>query len=279
MTTDSGAANRSCGIAVMAKASAPGRVKTRLVPPLSHDEAAYLNTAFLQDVAGNLLATGRIVDMSGYMAFGPPGSESFFASILPHGIGLIEAWFPDFGDCLYAAIAQQLASGHEAACVLNSDSPTLATTLLVNAVETLLAPGDRVVLGPSSDGGYYLLGMKQAYRGLFENIDWSTERVARQTIERARQLGLETVVLPEWYDVDDAASLRLLADEVLAGLSHVAHELTSYPAPHATAWLKALLQDEGSVARLGIRLPASFHRHSQAAWTAPGVASGQDLPA
>src|SRR5438270_386008 len=59
----------SCGVAIMAKASAPGRTKTRLVPPLTFEQAAALNTAFLQDVAGNLLLAGRHAPIAGYVAF------------------------------------------------------------------------------------------------------------------------------------------------------------------------------------------------------------------
>jgi len=73
----------SCGIAFMAKASAPGRAKTRLVPTLSFEEAAALNTAFLQDVADNVLAAAQHAGISGYAAFGPPGSEDFFGRTLP----------------------------------------------------------------------------------------------------------------------------------------------------------------------------------------------------
>ena len=87
--------------------------------------------------------------------------------------------------------------------MLNSDSPTLPTALLSETAEALARPGDRAVLGPSSDGGYYLLGLKTAHRRLFEDIAWSTERVAEQTLERAREIGLEVYRLPVWYDVDD----------------------------------------------------------------------------
>src|SRR5580693_4943390 len=88
----------SCGIAVMAKASVPGRTKTRLVPPLTFAEAAAFNTAFLQDVAANILAASDRTSISGYMAFGPPESVAFFETMLPSGIGLIECWLPNFGD-------------------------------------------------------------------------------------------------------------------------------------------------------------------------------------
>ena len=207
----------SCGIAFMAKASTPGRAKTRLVPPLTFAEAAALNTVFLQDVADNVLLAARHTSpagIAGYAAYGPPDSEDFFRHTLPGAIGLIEAWLPNFGDCLFHTIREIFARGHSAAVVLNSDSPTLPTALLVETAELLARPGDRVVLGPSSDGGYYLLGLKIAHRRLFEDIAWSTERVAAQTRERAREIDLEVHSLPVWYDVDDMDGLRRLYAEL-----------------------------------------------------------------
>jgi len=207
-----------CGIAFMAKASAPGRAKTRLVPPLTFEEAAVLNTAFLQDVADNVLLAGgdaeRHGGIAGYAAYGPPGSEDFFRRTLPGGIGLIEAWRQNFGDCLLHTIERIFARGHSSAVVLNSDSPTLPTAFLVETAAALARPGDRAVLGPSSDGGYYLLGLKAAHRHMFENIAWSTEKVAKQTLERAREIGLEVYRLPVWYDVDDIDGLRRLYTEL-----------------------------------------------------------------
>src|SRR5580704_16239649 len=208
-----------CGIAFMAKASAPGRAKTRLVPPLTFEEAAVLNTAFLRDVADNVLLAARDCDrpssgIAGYAAYGPPGSEDFFRRTLPGGIGLIEAWRQNFGDCLLHTIEQIFARGHASAVVLNSDSPTLPTAFLVETAAALARPGDRAVLGPSSDGGYYLLGLKAAHRHMFENIAWSTEQVAKQTLERAREIGLAVHRLPVWYDVDDVEGLRRLRAEL-----------------------------------------------------------------
>ena len=98
--------------------------------------------------------------------------------------------------------------------MLNSDSPTLPTAFLVETAEMLARPGERAVLGPASDGGYYLLGLKTAHRRLFDDIAWSTERVAAQTLERAREIGLDVHMLPVWYDVDDIEGLRRLAGEV-----------------------------------------------------------------
>jgi uncharacterized protein len=208
----------TCGIAVMAKASAPGRAKTRLVPPLSYDEAAALNTAFLQDVTDNMLLAARHAPpragIAAYAAYGPPGSEDFFRHNFPAAIGLIPAWLPNFGDCLYHTIGEIFARGHAAAVVLNADSPNLPTALLNETAEMLAHPGDRAVLGPSNDGGYYLLGLKAPHRRMFDDIAWSTERVAEQTLERAREIKLDMHLLSEWYDVDDIGCLRRLHGEL-----------------------------------------------------------------
>jgi uncharacterized protein len=240
----------SCGIAVMAKASAAGRTKTRLVPPLTFNEAATLNTAFIRDIAANVLRAGRHSSIAGYVAYAPRGSEDFFRSILPSSIGLIDACLPTFGDCLLHTIEELLARGHQSAVVLNSDSPTLPTTLLVETAAALARPGERAVLGPASDGGYYLLGVKAAHRRLFEDIAWSTERVAEQTRERARELKIDVDVLPVWYDVDDIESLRRLQGELHRPKSTERRPGSIEPIfPAATASLLERLWPDGELRR------------------------------
>ena len=207
----------TCAIAVMAKASIAGRTKTRLVPPLTEEEAATLNTVFLRDAADNILAAAAFCNISGWMAYAPTGSQPFFRAHLPDSIGLLETVAPTLGECLSHASAMFLAAGHAAACLINSDSPTLPVDYLIAAATALAAPGDRVVLGPSTDGGYYLIGLKRPHAELFENIAWSTDQVLVQTRMRAMALGLPIVELPMWYDVDDAEALLLLLDELLSG--------------------------------------------------------------
>jgi len=231
-----GGASDCCAVAVMAKASHPGRTKTRLSPPLTPNQAAALNTAFLADISANLELAARDTKLARFMAFGPPQSVAFFEGLVGAEVGLLETWLPILGDCLLYAVQSLLDLGYGAACVLNSDSPTLPTAVLVAAVEALRPEGDRIVLGPTTDGGYYLLGVKRTHRRLFEDIAWSTSRVAEQTLQRAAELGLEAVLLPPWYDVDDAAALRLLTDETLAGQAFSA-EHRSYAAAHSTALL------------------------------------------
>jgi uncharacterized protein len=241
----------TCGIAVMAKASIPGQTKTRLVPPLTFDEAARCNTAFLRDAADTILAASKQAAIAGYTAFGPPHLKPFFQDNLPSEIGLIEAWHPNLGDCLFTAVTQMLEGGHPGAVVLNSDSPTLPVSVLLEAVAVLTRPGDRIVLGPATDGGYYLLGLKREHRRLFQDIAWSTEHVAQQTLDRAAELRLPVHVLPEWYDVDDVASLETLHAELFDGRSF-ARDIPSGEARHTRALLQTLVPRLDSQLRLTV---------------------------
>jgi rSAM/selenodomain-associated transferase 1 len=240
----------TCAIAVMAKASVAGRTKTRLVPPLSADEAAELNTAFLRDVADNLLAASVLASISPWMAYAPAGSEAFFKSNLPAGIGLIETVAPDLGACLLQTADTLLSAGHGTVCLVNSDSPTLPVGYIVAAATVLAAPGDRIVIGPATDGGYYLIGMKRAHRQLFRDVDWSTERVLRQTLARADELHLPVVALPSWYDVDDAASLRQVMGELFEDRPLRPAGGVPTPARWTRAHLSALLEGSDLAARL-----------------------------
>src|SRR5689334_4866256 len=103
----------------MAKASIPGRAKTRLVPPLTAEEAARLNTSFLRDVADSLIDASTLANIAGFMAFAPAGSADFFRGILPERIGLLETVAPSFGECLLHAATSLLEAGHDAVCLLN----------------------------------------------------------------------------------------------------------------------------------------------------------------
>jgi len=226
-----------CAVAIMAKAPRQGEVKTRLVPPLSAAEAAALGGCFIQDVAGNILAAAQIAPIAGYVAYSPPGSEDLFAPLLPDGVGFLPPRRIGLGHALFDAAEDLLAAGYGSACLVNADSPTLPTSALVAAAQELAAPGDRLVLGPAEDGGYYLIGLKQPHRRLFEDIAWSTGLVYRQTLDRAAEIGLDSLTLPGWYDVDDADSLRRLVDELGSP------DPAGYAAPHTAAFLRRLALD------------------------------------
>lgn len=230
-----------CAIAVMAKAPQPGRCKTRLVPPLTAEQAASMSRAFLRDMTENLALAARTAPIQPYVAYAPAGHAASFDGLLAPGTKLILADgtppMPDgvqgFGRCLLHAIGSLLAAGYESACVLNSDSPTLPTEFLRRAAFSLGAAESTIVMGAAEDGGYTLLGMQAAHAHLFRSIDWSTPRVADQTRVRAREARLKMVELPCWYDVDDAASLRRLQAELAEGGE-------AYPAPYTAAQMRVI---------------------------------------
>ena len=213
-----------CALAVMTKAPQAGRVKTRLVPPLTPEEAAELNKCFLRDTAAAISsACSRrpVVDerktarASRIAVYTPVGAESAYTDVLPSDFSLLPQRGDKFGERLYLAIEDLFKCGFDSLCLIDSDSPTVPAENFEQAVELLSMSEDRVVLGPSDDGGYYLIGMKRPHRHLFEQIDWSTERVLNQTMQRATEIGIEVKLLPPGYDVDDDASLRRLCNELL----------------------------------------------------------------
>lgn len=241
--------DRFCAVAVMAKAPLVGAVKTRLVPPLSEAEAAELSGCFIRDIADNIVAAGRSTPIRGHIAYSPSGSEAAFHDLLPSSFRLLPPRRDGLGFSLADAAEDLLAAGYGSVCLVNADSPTLPTSILVETAQRLQPPGDRVVVGPAEDGGYYCIGLKDRHLRLFEDIDWSTERVFGQTLERAYEIGLDAVVLPNWYDVDDLASLRRLAG-ALFGESADQGQHSQFAAPHTAAFLRDLIGN-GASRRLG----------------------------
>jgi len=242
-------------LAVMAKTPQAGAVKTRLVPPLDVEEAALLNTCFLQDVT-DCIATLLSESIHGYVAYTPVGHESAFDGLLPTRFRLFPQRGEDLGERLLHVTEDFLAAGYEAVCLINSDSPTLPSALLRQAVGALKLAGDRLVLGKAIDGGYYLIGLKRAHRRLFEGITWSSSAVFRQTLERAAEIGLDVQLLPAWYDVDDLESLRWLCEELFAGNGrHNPENLTANHAPHTRDYLCSLIERRGR-RKLGLEWPA-----------------------
>lgn len=219
----------------MAKASLPGQVKTRLVPPLSPHDAAALNTCFLADTSANVLEAARSMPIDGHIAYATMGSESFFRANFPQGMKLLPPREIGLGQSLRHAAADLLAAGYAAVSLVNSDSPNLPTKILVETARILLRDPDRVVLGPCDDGGYYLIGMARFRARLFEDIAWSTDQVLAQTLDRAAEIGVEVALMPEWYDVDDAASLARLVAE-LSGRA-TSDGLRPFAAPRSRARL------------------------------------------
>ena len=229
--------SRLCALTIMAKAPRAGKVKTRLSPPLTLSQTAALNTCFLKDTAENLAG---VSGAQGLVCYTPVGDEEAFHNLLPASFALIPQRGDGFGERLLAAATDILACGFGSVCLIDSDSPTVPHAAFQAAVDALSRPGERVVLGPSHDGGYYLIGLKSPHREPFADISWSTGTVAEETRERCRTAGIELIELPLWYDVDDAATLMLLNGELLSRAKPPFAKALGYPAPHTREFLLEL---------------------------------------
>jgi rSAM/selenodomain-associated transferase 1 len=240
-------ARASCALAVMIKAPRAGACKTRLVPPLSASEAAELSICFLRDTTAKIAGIAAQENAEGIAVYTPANAEAAFDGLLPENFSLLAQRGESLGDRLFHATEDLLALGYESLCLVDSDSPTLPPALLAEAVAALARTGDRVVLGAAEDGGYYLIGLKRAHGHLFTKIEWSAPKVFAQTIERAAEIKLEVETLPAWYDVDDAATLRQLCEELfgLHGQPTARDGLNGYAAPHTREYLARLIEREG----------------------------------
>ncbi len=198
---------------VMAKQPLVGSTKTRMCPPLTLAEAAGLYEALLKDT---LSLVQKLTGIQMAVAVTPPDGLAYFENLTPPGTPLLPIEGRDIGHCLSQAFERLFGAGYnrgfERVLAINSDGPSLPAAYIQQAVQAL--GGSDLVFGPSDDGGYYLVGMKEPHPELFEDIDWSTDRVLAQSLARAEVLGLTVYQTPAWYDVDSAPDLARLAAEM-----------------------------------------------------------------
>ena len=196
-------------LVLFAKVPVPGKVKTRLFPCLSPEEASRLYQAFVWDAVAKAAQLrdrrGVVVSIAAY----PSSNDPFFHQLRQeYGLELSDQEGDDLGERMGCAVKGLLARGSERVVLIGSDSPTLPTRFLDLAFDLL--GSSPVVLGPSFDGGYYLVGLSRWIPEIFEDIPWSTGVVLERTLQKIRELGLGCEILPAWHDVDDPEGLRLL---------------------------------------------------------------------
>jgi hypothetical protein len=201
-------------VCIVCKTPGINRGKSRLRPLLGAETVARLSACFIRDVTEALEAVPDALARRFLAIYSPAGSEATLRPLLPPDWTLVCREAQTVGKVMHSSIEALLADGHDAAILVNADSPTLPPAFVAHAITALRMPGDRLVLGPASDGGYYLVGLKRPHARLFEEIAWSTPEVLARTLDRAAEIGLPVTLLPMWYDVDDAASLALLEAEI-----------------------------------------------------------------
>jgi rSAM/selenodomain-associated transferase 1 len=203
----------SIAVGIFCKTPSPGASKTRLSPPLTPDECAALSACFIRDLAATIADVAAADDVVPYAIYTPAGSEAALQTLLPPVFRLLLQAEGDFTVRVIAATRGLLAN-HDGAILVNSDSPTLPVSILRSAIDATRRGG--LVLSPALDGGYTLIGVSALHEQLYRDIPWSTPQVYAATLARAEEIGMPVTNVPGWYDVDDAASLALLRDE-LAG--------------------------------------------------------------
>lgn len=212
---------------VVAKRPAPGRTKTRLTPPLTPEQASVLYECFLRDT---LDLMRRVPDVQPAIAYLPAEESSYFEELAPD-FELVLQEGEDLGARLDNALSSYLEAGCQRVVIMNSDGPTLPVARLEAAFDGLRNGAD-VVLGPSDDGGYYLIGLRRPAPRLLREVRMSTPDVLADTLAIAAEEGLRVELLSPWYDVDDADSLARLQDELVSAplevASHTRALLTSW---------------------------------------------------
>ena len=195
---------------VFCKFPNPGHVKTRLAEDIGADNAASLSAAFLDDLAFEFRSTGerRVLGIS------PADSAAYFKPFSRFGFDLWPQPDGDLGTRMTAFFAATLQGDDDRAVLIGSDSPTIPREYVQLAFEKL--EESDCVIGPATDGGFYLVGLRRPAATLFQDIDWSGSRVLSQTVQRISDAGLSLALIPPWYDIDDVDDLRMLAGHLRA---------------------------------------------------------------
>ena len=183
----------------------PGQTKTRLMPVLSGHQCAALHTAFLRDL--NVLYTGLYADL--VISYAPDPDRSALEEIFPHASAFWPQQGEDLGARMHDALCRAFQQGYEAVLLTGSDLPELEAECLEKAF-TALETTD-VVLGPTSDGGYYLIGMKAPCRRVFEGHRYGGATVLGSTLAAIDAACLTAALAPTLDDVDTPEDLRRLA--------------------------------------------------------------------
>jgi rSAM/selenodomain-associated transferase 1 len=197
-------------LGLFAKRPDPGRVKTRLAAATSPEWAARVADAFLRDTVERLAA----VPVRRCLAFAPHDSEPFFAEVVAGRFDLTPQADGGLGVRLAAFADGQFRAGAGKVVLVGTDSPTLPVEWVTQAFAEL--DSAEVVVGPATDGGYYLIGLTPRAPPLFDGIAWSGPDVLRATVERLTDPSDLLRVLPPWYDIDTLEDWRMLRGHLAA---------------------------------------------------------------
>ena len=238
-------------LGVFVKYPQPGQVKTRLAAAWGEERAAELYAAFVADTLDRFRSTAD----RRWACYAPAdaAAATYFAELAGDSYELWPQPDGPLGERLAAFFESRFAIGMRRVAIIGSDSPTLPCEYVERAFEQLAtshppdrqaadqpsrAGRNRCVIGPATDGGYYLVGLRERLLPIFNDIDWSTPQVLRQTVARLSACSATLALLPPWYDVDAPDDIELLRGHVEA------LQASGRPAPERTA---AILRSSGEL--------------------------------
>ena len=201
----------STSLIIFAKNPIPGKVKTRLIPHITPTEAAELYEAFVTDIICN---THKLQCEQVTIAYAPSNAEAAFHSICGQSVNYLPQKGDNLGERMKNAFKHSFDNGSTRTVIIGTDSPTLPLSYIQKAFDTLKEVP--VAIGPTFDGGYYLIGLSEQNFEIFDGIDWSTSKVFGQTLTRVQAINKQLYVLPPWYDVDTPDNLEFLRSHIQA---------------------------------------------------------------
>jgi uncharacterized protein len=202
-------------LAVMAKAPLAGQVKTRLLPELTAQDAADLSRSLLIDQLNHLR---ELHGVDFYLFFAPNEAGSLLAELAPPCFSLLPQREKGLGARMAAVFVKLSQTGHKNIVLIGGDLPPVPLRYFAEAYAFLEASEKCVVLGPSRDGGYYLVGCNQPTPQIFQNMTWSHSQVLAQTLDKLAGLQIDHHLLPPWFDIDTPDDLRYLESILDAAL-------------------------------------------------------------
>ncbi|MFW6229821.1 MAG: TIGR04282 family arsenosugar biosynthesis glycosyltransferase [Halanaerobium sp.] len=202
-------------VILMSRAPIAGETKTRLESHLTAEECADLHKAFLKDINSKFLNLKKVYSrLDLYLSFTPEENQSLFKDIIAADFIRIPQRGKDLGERMYNAVADAYQKSGLPVIITGSDLPLLDLDIFTEALAGLKERD--IVIGPSRDGGYYLLGMKKPEESLFNFEGWGDCSVLEKTIKEASRHNLRSHFLPEGSDVDTFKELLGLRSKLIS---------------------------------------------------------------
>lgn len=200
------AAKKKNALVLFAKAPVAGLVKTRLQPFITPENSARLQEALLKD---SMFKMSKIDNTEKFVFFGPEEEKNMIEKIIANlPFKLCSQYGMDLGEKMENSFRDLFKKGFLRIIIIGVDSPTLPVEYIARAFDELNKAD--LVLGPSTDGGYYLIGMKEKVSSVFTSVEWGSENVLLQTEKLIKKHGIKLSLLPVHYDVDTKENLRFL---------------------------------------------------------------------